>query len=461
MTAINPAGSANEESFHALGWVLDHADAGFYLFTASSLMQRHVAEHYQKYNIAIYDYSKNAAPYRFSTLAQWANVQQSKIFFVINMQVALHRDDDIFNLNMSRDLLSQLGGIWIFGMDSSTDTRLSRLAYDIYSFMRVRSHFEDQGIEKQPTAAKFDRGSLNEYYKSYADAQEQMARYAAMLDELMALPLDSGQEYLLISTITLSNIARLYSSYARYDEALEILSRVLLIREKLLGAEHLDTADSYNDVACIYSDQGDYAKALEYHQKSLKIRESVLGIEHPNTALSYNSIGLVYSAQGDYVKALEYHQKAFKIYESVLGIKHLNTAISYNNIGLVYSAQGDYVKALEYYQKSLEIRESVLGAEHPDTASSYNNIATVYDAQGNYAKALEYHQKALKIREHVLGAEHSDTAMSYNNIATVYDAQGDYAKALEYAQKAVKIRESVLGAEHPNTASSYNNLANV
>jgi tetratricopeptide (TPR) repeat protein len=78
-------------------------------------------------------------------------------------------------------------------------------------------------------------------------------------------------------------------------------------------------------MAVLYSDQGDYEKALEYYGKALAIRERVLGAEHPDTAKTYNNMAVVYENQGDYKKALEYCSKALAIRERVLGMDHPST----------------------------------------------------------------------------------------------------------------------------------------
>ena len=260
------------------------------------------------------------------------------------------------------------------------------------------------------------------------------------------------------------NIGEVYREKDDYDTALEYQQKALAIREKALGTKHPDTATSINNIGLVYNEQGDYDKALEYLLKASIIWEQTLGMEHPDTAISYDNIGMVYCKKDDYNMALEYHQKALTTFEKVLGTEHSDTATTFNNIGLVYRKQGYYSKALEYYQKALEIWEKVLGTEHPLTATSYNNIGSAYwrrGEQSDYVKALEYYQKALTIREKVLGTEHSLTANSYNNIGTVYLKQDDYQKALEYFDKAYSIFKKVHGPLHPSTASSYNNIGKV
>jgi tetratricopeptide (TPR) repeat protein len=443
--------NTNQEAFYELDWYLKNATRGFCLFTASHLMQNKVVEHYRAPGVAVYDYSKHPAPYSFSTLAQWAEEQEARVFFVVNMQIALRKRDDMYNLNFSRDHITNIPGIWVFGMDEATDNRLVKIAVDFYSFFRVRVRFEDEGIdEKTIQTVALDLPETG-YYESYEEAHAQIERYVKYLDEYMSLPLDTEPQRLLSATKTLRNIANMYFKYGYYNDALNIYERIKLISEHILGYEHPNTGSYYNDIALVYKNKGDYPKALELLQKVLLIAEKALGLEHPNTVATYNNIASLYNDLSEYDKSMEWHQKALEINEKVLGLGHLNTATLYNNIASRYSNQGDYPKALEWHQKALEIREKKLGLEHPDTATSYNNIAYVYNNQSDYPKALEWHQKALEIREKKLGLEHPNTAISYSNIAIVYDNQGDYLKALEWFQKALVIYEKVFGMEHPNT----------
>jgi tetratricopeptide (TPR) repeat protein len=213
--------------------------------------------------------------------------------------------------------------------------------------------------------------------------------------------------------------------YGQYNDALEIRLREMVLSEKIFGAEHSDTAASYNNIGVVYHNKGDYDKALEYHFKALAIKEKVFGTEHPSTATSYNNIGAVYDDKGDYDKALEYHLKALAIKEKVLGTEHPSTATSYNSIGGMYINKGDYDKALEYYLKALAIYEKVLGTEHPHTAASYNNIGSLYYEMKKYPEALEYFEKALRILKSRLEDDHPNVQVVQEWIVDTKAAMGD------------------------------------
>jgi tetratricopeptide (TPR) repeat protein len=58
-----------------------------------------------------------------------------------------------------------------------------------------------------------------------------------------------------------ASTAVLYKIQGQYAKAEILLQRSFSIREKALGPEHSDLAESLNNLATIYKDQGRYAKA--------------------------------------------------------------------------------------------------------------------------------------------------------------------------------------------------------
>jgi tetratricopeptide (TPR) repeat protein len=50
----------------------------------------------------------------------------------------------------------------------------------------------------------------------------------------------------------------------------------LAIREKVLGKEHSNVANSLNNLATLYQEMGNYSQAEPLFQRSLAIREKVL-----------------------------------------------------------------------------------------------------------------------------------------------------------------------------------------
>src|SRR5262249_18666140 len=83
-----------------------------------------------------------------------------------------------------------------------------------------------------------------------------------------------------------------------------LLQRSLDIREKALGRDHPDVAQSLNNLALLYDKQGRYADAEPLYQRSLDIREKALGRDHPDVAQSLNNLAYLYMERARYVDAL-------------------------------------------------------------------------------------------------------------------------------------------------------------
>ncbi|MCK5521695.1 MAG: tetratricopeptide repeat protein, partial [Thiomargarita sp.] len=185
-----------------------------------------------------------------------------------------------------------------------------------------------------------------------------------------------------------NEVAFFYNTIGVYtEEIISLARRALAIIEKVLGAEHPDTATSLNNLALLLSNKGDYDSAEPLYRRALAIREKVLGAEHPDTAQSLNNLALLLSKKGNYDGAEPLYRRALAIHKQVLGAEHPSTATSLNNLALLLSNKGDYDGAEPLYRRALAIREKVLGAEHPDTATSLNNLAALLDNKGDYDSA--------------------------------------------------------------------------
>jgi tetratricopeptide (TPR) repeat protein len=184
---------------------------------------------------------------------------------------------------------------------------------------------------------------------------------------------------------------------AAYSEAAPLLRDALAIREKTLGPEHPDTAESLNNLAHLLQAQGDFAGARPLHERALAIREETLGPEHPDTAESRNNLASLLSTQGDLAGARPLYERALAITEKALGTEHPDTATCLNNLASLLKAQGDFAEARPLYERALTIREKALGPEHLETAASLNDLAVLLSGQGDFAGARLLLKRALAI----------------------------------------------------------------
>jgi tetratricopeptide (TPR) repeat protein len=237
-----------------------------------------------------------------------------------------------------------------------------------------------------------------------------------------------------------------------YDGALPYYEKALEIREKSLGKDHLDTAQSLNNLGYLLHSQGRSVAALPYFERALAIRETRLGETDAAIAESLNYLGQCHYAQGDFATAKSYFERAITISTKQLGEAHPLTAEYVNNLGTSLMELDDLDGALPYLIQALNINEKVLGPEHPDSAMNLNNIAFLLSNRGQLAEAQPYYERALAIRKKVLGDEHPDTAQSLKNLGALLGDRGDLAGARSYLEQALKVYNKAFKEPHPRTA---------
>ena len=148
----------------------------------------------------------------------------------------------------------------------------------------------------------------------------------------------------------------------KYDEAVELCRRVLVIYEKILGGEHPNVATLLNNIAGAHKAKGNYAKAEPLFRRALTIEEKALGGEHPDVAISLNTLAELYRLQGDYAKAEPLYQRALTVYQKAFGGEHPNVATSLSNLSLLYAAKEDYPRAVETQTRGQDVVESNINA---------------------------------------------------------------------------------------------------
>jgi tetratricopeptide (TPR) repeat protein len=235
-----------------------------------------------------------------------------------------------------------------------------------------------------------------------------------------------------------------FNGVAAYSDARPIFERVLAIREKVLGPEHPDTAQSLNDFATLLRLEGNRVGAQPLLERALAIREKVLGPEHPDTAQSLNNLGLFLLEGRDTVRARPFLERALAIRGKVLGPEHLDTVTSLNNVGMLLKREGNFAAARALYERVLAIREKEQGPEHADMAGILVNLGVLLKDEGNLAGARPLLQRALRILEKKHAPDYPNTNLARRILASLLLAEGRPAEALALGEAALKNQERAL-----------------
>ena len=121
---------------------------------------------------------------------------------------------------------------------------------------------------------RLDQGGSQDYQKEQVLAIQYLSK-AIELQKEFGLDEDLAS--------SLNNLAGLYSSQGRYEEAEPLYEQALELSQRNLGENHPDVATSLNNLAGLYRSQGRYEEAEPLYEQALELCERVLGVNHPNT----------------------------------------------------------------------------------------------------------------------------------------------------------------------------------
>lgn len=300
----------------------------------------------------------------------------------------------------------------------------------------------------------------------------------------------------------LSGEADRLSTATKYEEALPLAERVLILRQQALGLEHADVAMALDQLATIHRRKGDLAKAEPLALKALAMAEKTFGPNDSNLGLLVNDLGVIYYNKPDLIRAEPLFERALAIWERTLGPNHPSVGRVLTNLAALRNAKGERDTVEPLLLRALPIQEQELGKEDPRVANTISSLGSFYFERGDYVKAEPLYDRALKIYEKRLGADHPQVAIGLTNLATarhyqskladaetdyrraqaIFEARkvehpdairvvlnlaelhadrGDYAQAKLLHERALMLREKSLGPDHPGVAAELANLGRV
>jgi serine/threonine protein kinase/tetratricopeptide (TPR) repeat protein len=263
----------------------------------------------------------------------------------------------------------------------------------------------------------------------------------------------------LLQAELLLTVGNTYRGVGEAQRGADFVARALTLRQKLLGAEHLETRSARNDLAMCYHYLDRLDQALPLFEESLRLTRKVQGAEHPNTQTAMSNLAACYLDLGRLDQGLPLCEETLRLHQKVQGTEHTGTLFVMNNLAGCYRDLGRLDQALPLYEETLRLRTKVQGTEHPDTLLAGYNLASCYLALGRLDQALPLFEETLRLRTKVQGAEHPDTLRTRNNLAECYRGLGRLDQALPLCEETLRLRKKVLGAEHPQTLLAMNNLA--
>jgi eukaryotic-like serine/threonine-protein kinase len=272
-------------------------------------------------------------------------------------------------------------------------------------------------------------------------AQDLIDSGAARVDQELA-----GQPELHASMLAL--LGSVYLELGLVPKAEPLLEKSLAIRERFLGKNHPDVAESLYFLGRLKGRQADYPRARALLQRAVEIREREAAT--PAFAETLSGLGGVLKSVGRLQDARDLYARAVAVEEEIGG-PNLHKWLS--NLAAAEEDLGEYESARRLLERALDIGIRREGKADVQVDVTLLNLAGVLRAQEEFAGALPLFERAVTMDERVFGKESVGVAYGLGEMGELCLAMGDRTRARELIGRSIETSERVLGAEHPGLAA--------
>ncbi|MDX2506360.1 MAG: CHAT domain-containing protein [Gammaproteobacteria bacterium] len=266
----------------------------------------------------------------------------------------------------------------------------------------------------------------------------------------------------------------------RTNEAVKVYRETLTLREKLLGDEHMATAQTIISLAGALKGVHRFSEAEDLYHRGFVIYEKLVGLEHPFTATILNNLGQLYYLQGRFEESENVLKKSLEIKSRHYTADHIALAETYNHLGYLYyllerytdsefnlnkaiaiwskpnssrprykaSAQtwlgvslqrkGQSEQALKILHQALTTLQTIYGEFNIATSEAYHQIANILFSSKRYKEAEKYYLYGLKAAQQFASGDWRVEILLHSDLATCYQAQNEIHKALTQSRHAIE-----------------------
>jgi len=137
----------------------------------------------------------------------------------------------------------------------------------------------------------------------------------------------------------------------------------------------------------VEQDAGRLDEAVAHQRAAIAAFTDVLGADHPDTAQTFDKLGYALRLQGKVPEAIEAHQRGVRLLERVLGPDDSRVGMALTNLGLALADAGSWEQAVSVQNRSRTIFAAALGRTHSSTLLAGDRLVDALVAAGQPVRA--------------------------------------------------------------------------
>mmetsp|Transcript_19746 Transcript_19746/g.37053 ORF Transcript_19746/g.37053 Transcript_19746/m.37053 type:complete len:204 (+) Transcript_19746:506-1117(+) len=174
------------------------------------------------------------------------------------------------------------------------------------------------------------------------------------------------------------------------SNALDYFKFALSIKQKRLGADNIDVANTLFNTAVLLDDIEKHDLSLVAYKEALRIKKLVLGTDNEEVADTLFCIGNVATVVENHDQALVHYQQAIEIREALIqeailqeddpSAKDLDDSLLFisNPPSPCPNLLSQYEKLNQCFEEVLPVSKLILESDHPDVFDLLNRMGEVY-----------------------------------------------------------------------------------
>ena len=248
------------------------------------------------------------------------------------------------------------------------------------------------------------------------------------------------------------DLARVYDREGKFQEAIILHEKVLSVRERRLGTEHLLVAETLQDLAQLFENSQKYDDAERLRRRALQVRQKIFGERHARTLTAKSRLAACLVLRGKFEEADHIHRQALKDSLELLGEEHKSTLQCMKCLARSLRHQGKLSEAEILNRRALKVSQRIFGMEDPNTVDLMYALARILQEQNKHAEAGDILSQLVELSERVLGRDHVGTLQAQRFLAEVLYVQGNYEEAEKLLRQAVESTQGIIQTRQVLTA---------
>jgi tetratricopeptide (TPR) repeat protein len=186
-----------------------------------------------------------------------------------------------------------------------------------------------------------------------------------------------------------TELAETAARSGNYSQA-EAMWLAALIECKDFSDDDERLALTLDNLASLYYSLEKFEQAEMFCKRAYDVMLAALGGCNSKVATCLNNLAGIYYNQKRYDQAEPICLEVLAIYEHLKGPDHRDVGMAANNLAMLYHAARIYDFAEKYYLQAIRIRTKELGADNPSVRTLYANYVNILKVLGRVQEAVAF-----------------------------------------------------------------------